>query len=41
MDWLDIIKDLVITGYTLWKWYTERAKSTNKKRSRPSKSRKR
>ena len=43
IEWLDLIKDLVIIGYTAWKWRQEWKKDTRptKKRSRPSKRRKR
>gem|GEM_PF-6110847 len=39
IDW-DMIKDLVIIGYTTYKWYKEVARQ-KKKRSQPAKQRKR
>lgn len=40
IEWLEVIKNLVIIGYTTYKWYTEITRQS-KKRPRPRKQRKR
>ncbi len=40
IEWLDLLKDLMIVGYTAYKWYTEITRQS-KKRSRRRNRRKR
>jgi len=41
IDWLDIVKDLVIIGYTTYKWYKRINTRQKKKRSQAGRQKKR